>query len=124
MDIIQKLRAIWVSLTSQKWTVRPSCWYFASCWQLVLCPKQRPFTARTRTIMERDHWSVCYIVFFSKFFKSPNFPVYGLQQCSQLEISLNFFMKQPALAGLLVTFMGLELNQIGIDEWPFSLKSG
>ena len=24
-------------------------------------------------------------------------------------------MKQPALAGLLVTFMGLELNQIGID---------
>ena len=74
--------------------------------------------------MERDHWSVCYIVFFSKFFKSPNFPVYGLQQCSQLEISLNFFMKQPALAGLLVMFMDLELNQIGIDEWPFSLKSG
>lgn len=65
MDIIQELKAIWVSLTSQKWTVRPSCWYFAFCWQLVLCPKQRPFTARTRTIMERDHWSVCYIVFFS-----------------------------------------------------------
>lgn len=33
-------------------------------------------------------------------------------------------MKQPALAGLLVTFMDLELNQIGIDATTFFSKIG